>query len=189
MESIIATFHLDWKLVLAQLVNFALVVFVLWFFVLKPLTKVMGERSQEIEKSLIQTKEIEEKFKEAEKERAEILKESRRQAQKIIAQAKILADSEREKIIESARLKVEKIVEDSKTNLAFQKKQVLAEIHQYLADLVVGACEKILPSVMDKKIDHALADKVLAEVEKQDWQNKKLWKFPANNMPKVYIRR
>ena len=51
MDSIIETFHLDWKLFLAQVVNFTIVVFVLWRFAFKPLAKNLAERTRTIEKA------------------------------------------------------------------------------------------------------------------------------------------
>ena len=48
MDSLISTFHIDWHLIVAQLVNFAVVILVLWRFALKPLGKLMDERGQTI---------------------------------------------------------------------------------------------------------------------------------------------
>ena len=50
MDSIISTFHIDWKIIIAQAVNFAIVLAVLYFFALKPLNKLMAERAEKIAK-------------------------------------------------------------------------------------------------------------------------------------------
>ena len=52
MNSIITTFHIDWKIILAQAVNFAIVFAVLYFFALKPLNKLMAERAEKIAKGV-----------------------------------------------------------------------------------------------------------------------------------------
>ncbi|HLC89963.1 MAG TPA: F0F1 ATP synthase subunit B [Patescibacteria group bacterium] len=166
MESIIATFHIDWKLIIAQLINFLIVIFVLWFFALKPLTKVMRERTQTIEKGLAQAKEAQEKLEIAQKEQAVIIKDGKKQAQAIIEQAKSLADNQREKIIAEAKGKVAKIIDESKQQLNQEKKEVISEINKDLAEVVVLACQKILESVVDKKIDQALVKKTLNEIQK-----------------------
>ncbi len=49
MESLIETFHLDIKLIIAQAFNFAIVAFVIYFFALKPIFKLMDKRSNKIE--------------------------------------------------------------------------------------------------------------------------------------------
>ncbi|OGI74392.1 hypothetical protein A3D42_00180 [Candidatus Nomurabacteria bacterium RIFCSPHIGHO2_02_FULL_41_18] len=49
MDSIISTFHIDWKIIIAQAVNFGIVFAVLYVFALKPLGKFMEERGKKIE--------------------------------------------------------------------------------------------------------------------------------------------
>ena len=50
MDTIIESFHVDFKLLIAQAINFLIVFLVLYYFVFKPLLKVMKERSEKIEK-------------------------------------------------------------------------------------------------------------------------------------------
>ncbi len=52
MDSIISTFHIDWKVIIAQAVNFGVVFAVLYFFALKPLNKLMAERAEKIAKGI-----------------------------------------------------------------------------------------------------------------------------------------
>ena len=48
MDSIISTFHIDWKIIIAQAINFGVVFIVLYIFALKPLSKLMNERAEKI---------------------------------------------------------------------------------------------------------------------------------------------
>jgi len=48
MESIISTFHIDWKIIVAQAINFIIVFVVLYLYALKPLNKLMKERGEKI---------------------------------------------------------------------------------------------------------------------------------------------
>ena len=57
MESIVSTFHIDWKIIIAQAVNFGIVFTVLYIFALKPLSKLMSERSERIAKGVNDAKE------------------------------------------------------------------------------------------------------------------------------------
>ena len=52
MDSIISTFHIDWKIIIAQAINFGVVFVVLYIFALKPLSKLMAERSERISKGI-----------------------------------------------------------------------------------------------------------------------------------------
>ena len=56
MESIISTFHIDWKIIIAQMVNFGVVFAVLYIFALKPLAKLMAERTDKIKRGVDDSK-------------------------------------------------------------------------------------------------------------------------------------
>jgi F-type H+-transporting ATPase subunit b len=88
MDSLISMFHLDTKLLLAQLINFTIVMLVLWFFAVKPLIKVMGERTAKIEKSLREAKEIEEKMAQTEAERQKVLDQTKKEALVLLEQSR-----------------------------------------------------------------------------------------------------
>ncbi len=68
MDSIISTFHIDWKIIIAQAVNFAVVFTVLYIFALKPLSKLMKERSEKIQKGIADAKRSDEMLKQVEEE-------------------------------------------------------------------------------------------------------------------------
>ena len=166
MESIIQTFHIDWKLIIAQIVNFTIVVFVLWFFALKPLAQKMSERTQSIEKSLEEAKIISENMKKSEEEKAKIVHEARRESQKIIEESKFIALAEREKNIQETTSQVQKVVLDGKKQIAVEKEKMIEEVKNEALDLVILATSKILEEVVDKKVDQKLVHKVLKEARK-----------------------
>src|SRR3989344_8018359 len=56
MDSIISTFHIDWKIIIAQMINFGAVFVVLYIFALKPLSKLMTERGEKIETGISDAK-------------------------------------------------------------------------------------------------------------------------------------
>lgn len=166
MESIIQTFHIDWKLIVAQMVNFAIVVAVLWFFALKPLAKKMSERTKTIEKSLEEAKTISDNLKKSEEERGRAIADARGAAQKILDEAKSLALSDREKNINEAKLQVQKVVIDGKRQITLEKEKMVQGIKNETADLVVLATTKLLEKIVDKKIDKELVKKALDEAKK-----------------------
>ena len=65
MESIIETFHIDWKIIIAQAINFGVVFVVLYIFALKPLSKLMAERSERISKGIEDAKKSKELLEQA----------------------------------------------------------------------------------------------------------------------------
>lgn len=158
MEELIKTFHIDWKLLIAQLVNFFLVLGVLWRFALKPLQKIMADRSQEIQNSLVQAKEIEQKLKETDQNKINTLLQAKKDAQAIIDQTNKEAEILREKKVSELRLEMEKIVDQTKTSLANEKEQMIREVKSEVADLVIAVSSKLL----EKNIDNENNKKLIA---------------------------
>ena len=52
MQTFVEKFGIDWKLMIAQLINFAIVFFILRAFVYKPVLKLLDKRRQKIEDGL-----------------------------------------------------------------------------------------------------------------------------------------
>lgn len=68
MDSIISTFHIDWKIIIAQAINFGVVFTVLYIFALKPLSKLMAKRSEKIETGINDAKKSNELLQKATEE-------------------------------------------------------------------------------------------------------------------------
>ena len=119
MEELITTFHIDWKLMIAQIVNFGLVFLALYLIAAKPLSKLVKDRNKEINDGLdnaekakadvananLKKQEIE---NEAKNNAKQILASSQGDGKEIIKEAKDKAIKEKEEIIKQARLDAEK---------------------------------------------------------------------------------
>jgi len=166
MDSIIQTFHIDWKLMMAQVVNFAVVVFVLWYFALRPLAKTMFDRTKKIEKSLEDAKTITQNLKSSEAQRDAMVSAARKDAMKIMENARELSEKERGAALANARAEVEKIVLEGKSQIHQEKEKMIAEAKSEIAGLVVATTSKILENVIDKPLDQKLVQKTLNEINK-----------------------
>lgn len=143
------------------MVNFAIVFAVLYFFALKPLFKVMQERTKKIEKSLDEAKAIEEKLARTEEEHKRVIAESRKEAAAILAKAGEQAEVKKEATIAKAKEEIGQIINKEKEQMRAEKAQTLKEIKQETMDLVIATVEKILGEKMDDKKDVELIKKVL----------------------------
>ncbi len=94
MNEFITQFGIDWKLFVSQLVNFALILVILRFFVYKPILKIIKERNQKIkdglekaEEAVLRLKEVDvigkEKIKEAKTEAINIIKATESRAKEL----------------------------------------------------------------------------------------------------------
>jgi len=164
MLDILSSFHIDWKILIAQLVNFTIVVFVLWFFALKPLAKKMQDRTTRIEDGLKQAEEIGKQLQEGEKERQEAFVAAKKEAQTIMQQAKEAAEKERVVLSEKAAAGAQQILEEARIQISREQKKAKEELKSEISGLVVLAAEKILREKLDQEKDGKLAKKILQEL-------------------------
>lgn len=164
MIDILSSFHIDWKVLIAQLVNFTIVVFVLWFFALKPLAKKMAERSDKIEKSLADAKVIEEKLEHVSAEEKRQMIEAKKEAEKILAGAQQLVDKQKQETVDKAKAEVAKIVEASKKQIAQQKQEMVADVKKEVSELVILAAQKIIAEKLTDAKDQKIIEDVIKNV-------------------------
>lgn len=169
MESIITTFHLDWQLMLAQLVNFAIVAAVVWYFVVRPLTAVMHERTITVEKSLADAQKVAEQLAATHDQQAALIKEAKHEAAVLITQAKKAVEESRTATIARTKEEVAKIVAESKRHIAQEKELMIQEAQTAVADLVVAATGKVLEGVMTKPMDKAVAEQAIVAMSKKGY--------------------
>lgn len=166
MDELVKTFHIDWKLLIAQLVNFGIVLGVLWYFALKPLQKMMHKRSNDIEQSLKDAKEIERKLNEANISKEKIITEARQEAQIVMEKAANTAEKFREEKVQATREELEKIIAKTKGDLQAEKEKMVREARQEVASLVVAASSKVIGKHLDGVADQRLIEESLKEVKK-----------------------
>ena len=156
MDSLISTFHIDLNLFIAQLVNFAIVFSVLYFFAFKPLVKVMGERTEKIDKSLKDADEIEKRLSLAEKEQTEIINAAKKQANLIIEEADKRGEVRREEMLVRAKEEIGDLMNAQRATIDRDKAETLKQIKAEIAELVVMTVEKVLNEKMDSEKDQKI---------------------------------
>jgi len=99
MESIINTFHIDWKIIVAQVFNFAVVFYILYYFAIKPINKLMAERTKKISQGIDDAKSNSELLAATKVEYEDALAKARAEAQSIFNIGKKEADKKKRKVL------------------------------------------------------------------------------------------
>jgi F-type H+-transporting ATPase subunit b len=146
MESIVSAFHIDWKIIIAQLLNFGVVFVVLYLFALKPLVKIMLERSQKISQGVDDAKTNAVLREAAEKEYEDALAKAREEANKIFLAGKKEAEIKKAQMMEEAKHEVATMIEGGKKTLMAEKTQMVNEAKKEIVSLVTLAAEKLISS-------------------------------------------
>lgn len=168
MEGLISTFHIDAKLLIAQVINFGIVFAVLYFFALKPISKLMAERSEKIALGLKNADENEIKLKQTQDEYDAALRKAKIEAQDIFAKARIEAETKRQEMIKVAEIDVTKLIESGKVELVRQRDQMLSEAKTEIVSMVSEALKKTLGAEISVAIDRKVIEKDIQELSKKD---------------------
>ncbi len=146
------------------MINFGIVVGVLWYFAFKPLSQQMADRTQSIEKGLQEAELAAQALKDAHVEQSGILKEARQQAQELLLNAQSQSEARQQAETSKAKQEVMKIVQEGKLQLARDREQMMHEIQTELAEIITQATSRVLMDVVDKKIDKKVVEKVLKDL-------------------------
>ena len=160
MDSFIETFHIDWKIIIAQSINFIVVLFVLYFLLVKPLKKMMKERTETITGGLNDAKVNKELLLKTQKEYDDVLIKAREEAHIIFQEGKKEAEEKKKEMVEKAGLEVEQMIINGKKVLESEKAKMVEEAKNEIVSLVVKATEKLLESHKDQDFDNKTIEQI-----------------------------
>jgi F-type H+-transporting ATPase subunit b len=161
MSELFSKLGIDWKLLIAQVVNFLILLFVLWKFVYGPIVAMLEKRQKKIEKGLKDAQDAGKKLEESVEKQKEILKKARTEAKDIVEKAREQAEKAKAEIANEAKAQSEKIIAGAKSEIEQEKKKMIAEIKSEIGGLVVAATEKIVGEKIDENKGNDLIEKVI----------------------------
>lgn len=164
IEAVAGQFGINGQIFTAQLINFLIVLIVLWKFVYKPIIKMLDERTEKIEKSMKHADEIEKRVALIEKEKEEIVTQAQKQAQEIIEKAHAQGQARQDEIISAAKREVERVISKGKDQLANEKTAMMKELKKEIVDLAMKATTRILRDQVDEVKSKSLAEETVRKL-------------------------
>ena len=131
-------------LLLAQIVNFTVVAFLLWKFAFKPVMATIEERQKKIDAGLNYAEEMKAKLEAAQQASQAQIKEAQITGQKIVAEAQKAAKDLSERQQKEAVVKAGELIAKAREAIELEKKLMLAEARTEIARLVVSTTQKVL---------------------------------------------
>ena len=162
MGELLMSLGIDWKLFIAQLVNFSILLFILYKFAYKPVLKMLDDRTGKIEKGLADAEESGKKLKEIEEKEKEVLVEAKKQAKEILKKADEQAQVNKEELVKIAQEESDKIVEKAKKVAGEEKERMVADVKSEISVLVATAVEKIVDEKMNDTKDAQIINEVIS---------------------------
>ncbi len=154
------------KIFFAQLVNFVIVLLVLWKAAYKPLVKLLDERSARVEKSMNDAKEIETRLEATQIEHGKLIAEAKSESAALLEKTREDAEAQKIKLTAHAKEEVQKIIAGGKEQLQAEKIAMLREAKADIVEMAMMAAKKILEESIDEKKSQKIAQEVVERMSK-----------------------
>ena len=147
---------------IAQLVNFLILLVVLRLVLYKPILRILDERRRRIADGLSQAERAAEQASASEEQSQRILQEARVEGQQAVQRAQEAALRLRQELEERARVEADQIITRAREELRLERDQAIQALRAEFADLAVTAAERIIDQSLDRAAHQRLIDEVLA---------------------------
>ncbi len=143
MESL-GKLGLDWIHLAAQVVNFGIIAWIIWRFLLKRLLATMNERREKIAQGLADAERAKGALVEAERERQKILQDASAESYRILQAARDEAERLRTAALERAGKDAERMIEEARGVMALER----ADMEKAVQGLSLRLSGRILEKVV-----------------------------------------
>ncbi len=154
---------ISWQGLLGQIINFGLLLVLLYFIGYRPIRKMLDERSKRIKEGIDQAELAKEAATRAEEEVQRRLDEARKDGQLILAQAAEMGERLKAEAREEARREAEALIVRARAEIGMERDEAIDRLRQEFADLAILAAEKVIKETLDKERHRRLIEEVLEE--------------------------
>jgi F-type H+-transporting ATPase subunit b len=162
MEAL-ANFGVEWPFFIAQLVNFAILFFLLKRFLYKPILDMLEKRRVEIEEGLANAKKMAEDAKAFDAEHALLMQKAKKDSQTIVENAVLAGEKIRDGILKDAAEKSKEMLAQAELRIEEEKNKMLGEVKGEVLTLASSIVEKILHEKMDTAQDKKFIEEIMNE--------------------------
>ncbi len=141
---LIQDFGINWPGILAQVLNFGIVAFVLWHFGIKPVIATLDARQKKIESGLKYADEMQTKLAATQQESTALIKKASTEAGRIVDEARKSAKDFIDKQTQEAAAQSGELLAKAQRAIELEHKKMLADARTEIARLVVVTTERVL---------------------------------------------
>ncbi|MDA8187704.1 MAG: F0F1 ATP synthase subunit B [Dehalococcoidales bacterium] len=151
---------------LAQLINFALLLIILRAVAYKPIMNMLDQRAARIKESMDNAERVKEQLAKAQEDYAAMVEQARKDSQSIINQANQIGERIRQESQEAAHREAGEFLAKAHAQIERDKRQAVAELRKEVGDLAILAASKIVARSLDGESHRRLIEETLNESDK-----------------------
>lgn len=163
---LLSSLGIEWKLIIAQIVNFGILVFILYKLVYKPLLSALDSRVAQVKEVAEKTSSIDSKLEEIKSLEEETLAEARKAGAKIIKETEEAASKLKARLESEAVAEAAKLIKEAEARIKADQDKQNASLKAEIKDLVATAIEATIGKYLNDDAKKKLADEASAEALK-----------------------
>lgn len=164
---IFKNFGVNPVILIAQIVNFLIILFLLKKFMYKPVLDILKKREQQVKDGFKNAEEAERKLSEAEEKEKQIIHKAKESAQKIISDAKSEAEDLKTKASDEAKKETDRMLSQARLTMQLEEKTTEEKLTQKVGQIALTLLEKSLTEIFGEKEQKIILKKATSVLEKQ----------------------
>jgi F-type H+-transporting ATPase subunit b len=164
IEQIARTFGVDWPHLIAQMISFGIVCFLLYRFAYGPVLRMLADRRRLIAESLANADKVKAELARTETQRKEVMAQANAQATQFIEEARAAADVLLKKETKKAIAAAEEIIVKAHQAAAQDHARMLAELKQEVGRLVVQTTSAVTGKILTTEDQRRLAEETAEQL-------------------------
>lgn len=148
---------------IAQIVNFALLLIILRLVLYKPILGMLESRKQKIAEGLNAAEIARAEAAQAQANIQSQLDTARHEGQEIVGNAQTIAQRIQSEAREEATRDREAAVERARQEIQLERDRAISDLRREFADVTVSAAEKVVGQSLDRQAHQRIIDEALAE--------------------------
>lgn len=161
VQQIAATFGVDWPHLVAQIISFCIVCFLLHRFAYKPVLQVLAQRRDLIAQDVADREKIKAELEKAEAERRRIMLQADAKATKVIEEAHAAAARLLEQEMQKAVSVAEQVIAKAREAALLEHDRMLAELKREIGAMVVEATATITRKMLTSDDQRRMAEETI----------------------------
>jgi F-type H+-transporting ATPase subunit b len=164
LEQIARTFGVDWIHLIAQILSFCIVCWLLNRFAYRPVLSILEKRRQQIAESMANAEKIKAELARTETQRHEVMAAANAQATKMIEEARAAAKRVQEQETQRAKAAAEQIIVKARETTARDRELMLAELKREVGRLVVETTASVTGKILTPEDQQRLTEEAAKQV-------------------------
>lgn len=164
VQQIANTFGVDWPHLVAQVISFSIVCFLLHRFAYKPVLHILDQRRQQIAQDVADREKIKRELEQAEAERRRTILQAEGKATKVIEEAHAAAARLLEQEMQKAMSVAEQVIGKAREAALLERERMLGELKREIGTLVIDATAAITRKTLSAEDQRRMAEETITSL-------------------------